>query len=80
VNLDYNEEDDSIPEKDGLRIKVKVPSGFSIEGKEGGLMTPDGNGSPQRLEYTLLEGYVELEVPHLRIYSIATIYDPAYSK
>jgi hypothetical protein len=76
VNLDYNEEDDSIPEKDGLRIKVKVPSGFSVEGKEGALMTPDGNGSPQRLEYSLLEGYVELEVPHLRIYSIAAIYDP----
>lgn len=77
VNLDYNEEDDSIAEKDGLRIKVKVPSGFSIEEKEGRLMTPDGNGSPERLEYTFLDGYVEFEVPHLRIYSIATIYDPA---
>lgn len=80
VNLDYNEEDDSIAEKDGLRIKMNVPSGFSVEGKEGALMTPDGNGSPQGLEYSLLEGYVELEVPHLRIYSIATIYDPAYFK
>jgi hypothetical protein len=76
VNLEYNEEDDSIPEKDGLRIKVKVPSGFSFDGKEAALMTPDGNVSPQRLEYSLLEGYVELEVPHLRIYSIAAIYDP----
>lgn len=80
VNLDYNEEDDSIAEKDGLRIKVKVPSGFSFDGKEAALMTPDGNGSPQRLEYSPLEEYVEFEVPHLRIYSIATIYDPAYFK
>jgi hypothetical protein len=78
VNLDYNEEDDSIAEKDGLRIKVRLPSGFSIEGKNGKLMTPDGNGSPQRLEYTVLDGYMELEVPHLRIYSIAAIYDPKY--
>jgi hypothetical protein len=78
VNLDYDEEDDSIAEKDDLRIKVRIPSGFSIEGKKGKLMTPDGNGSPQHLEYTVLDGYLELEVPHLRIYSIAAIYDPKY--
>jgi len=78
VNLDYDEEDDSIAEKDNLRVKVKIPSGFSIKEKEGRLMTPDGNGSPQQLEYALLDGYVELEVPHLRIYSIATICDPKY--
>jgi hypothetical protein len=80
VNLDYDEQDDSVEEKDGIRIKVKIPGGFPMEGKEGELMTPDGNGNSERLEYTVLDGYVQLEVPHLRIYSIATIYDPAYFK
>jgi len=80
VNLDYNEEDDSIADKDGLRFKMKIPRGFSIEGKEGKLMTPDENGGSEHLEYSVLDGYVELEVPHLRIYSIGTIYDPTYFK
>jgi hypothetical protein len=78
--LDYNEEDDSIADKDGLRFKMKIPRGFSIEGKEGKLMTPDENGGSEHLEYSVLDGYVELEVPHLRIYSIGTIYDPTYFK
>lgn len=80
VNLDYSEKDDSVAEKDSIRIKVKIPDGFPMEGKKGRLMTPDKNGNSDHLEYTLLDGYVELEIPHLRIYNIATIYDPAYFK
>lgn len=78
VNLNYNVRGDSIAEKSDIKIKVRVPSGFPIERKEGRLLTPDMEGYSQRLELTAIDGYVELEVPHLRIYSIATIYDPRY--
>jgi hypothetical protein len=80
VNLDYDESDDSVKEKDCIRIKAKLPSGFRIEGKEGQLLTPDKDSYSGRLEFSAMNEYVELEVPHLRIYSIATIYDPKYFK
>lgn len=79
VNLDYDESDDSVKEKDSIRIKARLPNGFPIEGKEGRLLTPDGDSYSERLEYSASDGYVELEVPLLRIYSIAAIYDPKYS-
>jgi len=78
VNLDYDESDDSVKEKDRIRIKARLPSGFPIEGKEGKLLTPDKETCSGRLEYSASDGYVQLEIPHLRIYSIATLYDPKY--
>lgn len=82
VNLDYNVRDDSVREKDGIKIKTELPSGFLIEGKEGRLMTPDRgpfyDPYAERLEFSSADGYVEFEVPVLRIYSIATIYDPRH--
>jgi len=78
VNLDYDERDDSVREKDGIKIRLKLPSGFLTDGKEGKLLTPDMDGYSGSLEFSPVDGYVELEVPHLRIYSIATIYDPKY--
>jgi len=78
VNLDYDESDDSVKEKDRIRIKARLPSGFPIEGKEGKLLTPDRDGYSGHLEFSSLDGYVEFEMPRLRIYSIAAIYDPKY--
>jgi len=78
VNLDYDELDDSVKEKDRIKIKARLPSGFPIEGKEGRLLTPDGDGYSGHLECSASEGYVEFEIPHVRIYSIAAIYDPKY--
>jgi len=78
VNLDYDESDDSVREKDRIRIKARLPSGFLVEGKEGRLLTPDRDSYSGRLEYGASDKYVELEVPHLRIYSIAATFNSAY--
>ncbi len=68
----------SVEEKSGIKIKVRVRSGFQIERKEGKLLTPDTERYSGRLEFTSADGYVQLEILHLKIYNTAAIYDPTY--
>jgi hypothetical protein len=76
VNYDYEEETDFMNCQANILVRLRVPPGFSMEGKTIRVLSPDESSDCVTLAYTFKEGILEFVVPRLFVYDVIVISDP----
>jgi hypothetical protein len=62
---------DQVQPLSNLQISVPLPPQLQVQSVR--LVSPESNGSPQGVPFTIANGLVTFEIPSLRIYTVAVI-------